>query len=122
MVSMMRTYGVALGLAAGLATVSTATLAQSSPSPYDMKFQLRNPPAGGAPLHADMTTGSAVKTRLAPTTSGIILRWCRPELAFGTWQFGNLATQRKLLDGAWCEVQAGGTIGNIEGKFLDPIR
>lgn len=119
--AMTKTGLFAIAAAALWATMATAS-AQTSPSPYDMKFKLRAPPADGVPVYSDMSTGSKVKTRLAPATSGIILRWCRPELSFGTWQFGNLATQRKVLDGAWCEVQSGGTVGNVEGKVLDPIR
>jgi hypothetical protein len=96
--------------------------AQQQPSPYDTRFQLRGQPAGGAPLYAEMATGSRVLMTIPSNASGIILRWCRPELNFGVWQFGTLATQRQLLDGAWCEISVQGRIGNVEGKVLDPVR
>ena len=45
-----------------LALIGTATTAsaQMSPSPYDMKFTLRDAPAGGVPLYSGMATSSKV--------------------------------------------------------------
>lgn len=107
---------------AALAAATTAAQAQMSPSPYDMKFTLRDAPAGGVPLYSGMATGSKVIATIPGNATGIILRWCRPELPFQAWQFGSLKAQRGILDEAWCEIQTGGKIGNVEGKVLDPIR
>ena len=85
-------------------------------SPYDMTYSVRR----DTPVRSDMSAGSAVKATLPGGTKGIVMRWCRPEFPFGKWQYGGRATQRRLLDERWCEVEAGGVIGNVEGKSLRP--
>lgn len=107
----MIVLSIGLGLSAG------AALAQSA-SPYDMTYALRD----GKPtsLYADMSEKAARKGTIPGDAKGIVLRWCRDEIPFGSWQFGSRKTQLALLDARWCEISYNGAIGNVPGKVLTP--
>ncbi len=100
----------------GVALPVAAAMAQSA-SPYDMTYTARS----DAALRAAPEAGSAAKGEVKRGTTGIVLRWCRPEIPFGTWQFGRRVTWRKLLDERVCEVSAGGQVGFVDGTVLDPV-
>lgn len=102
----------------GLAVILAAPALAQSASPYDMTYKLR---AGAAvPLYADMSDKAAHKGSLPGDAKGIVLRWCRDEIPFGSWQFGSHATQMKLLDTRWCEVSFNGLVGDVPGSVLEP--
>ncbi|WP_237154235.1 hypothetical protein [Oryzibacter oryziterrae] len=97
--------------------VCGSALAQSA-SPYDMTYKVR---AGkDTPLYADMSEKAARKGTLPGGATGIILRWCRDEIPFGSWQFGSKASQLKLLDQRWCEISYKGAVGDVPGSVLSP--
>lgn len=96
---------------------SGAALAQSA-SPYDMTYALRD--GRQTPLYADMSEKAAKKGTLPADAKGIVLRWCRDEIPFGSWQFGSKKTQLALLDARWCEISYKGLVGNVPGKVLTP--
>lgn len=101
----------------GLGLLTGAAQAQSA-SPYDMTYALRD----GKPttLYADMSEKSAKKGSIAGNAEGIVLRWCRDEIPFGSWQFGSRKAQLALLDARWCEISYNGVVGNVPGKVLTP--
>lgn len=107
----MMVLAIGFGLSAG------AAMAQSA-SPYDMTYALRD----GKPttLYADMSETSARKGTLPGDAKGIVLRWCRDEIPFGSWQFGSRKAQLGLLDARWCEISYNGAVGNVPGKVLTP--
>jgi hypothetical protein len=107
---------LSIAVAIGLATLPGA--AAQSPSPYDMTFQLRG--AEPVPLRAAMSGDSKVLGTIPAGTDGIVLRWCRSEIPFGTWQFGSRKQQLALLDERWCEVAVGGVVGNVPGSAIQP--
>jgi hypothetical protein len=92
--------------------------AAQSPSPYDMTYRLRGGEA--VALRADMSDKAAAVGTLPAGATGIVLRWCRSEIPFGTWQFGSAKEQLKLLDQRWCEVSYDGTVGAVPGSVLAP--
>lgn len=96
----------------------TAAAQAPSPSPYDMTYRLRT--SSSTPLYAAMSEKSATKTTLPADAKGIVLRWCRSEIPFGSWQFGSRRAQLQLLDARWCEVSYKGTVGNLPGSVLTP--
>jgi hypothetical protein len=101
------------GLAAGLGVA-----AAQSPGPYDMRYAV----TAETPLAASIEKGAPAKQSIPAGADGIVLRWCRPEIPFATWQFGSPATWRKLLDERRCEVGWNGKIGFVEGAALEPVR
>ncbi len=107
-----------LAAASALLAGSSALAAAQSAGPYDMIYELRGRDA--VPLRADMNEGAAVTGELPADASGIILRWCRSEIPFGSWQFGSDRDRLKLLDARWCEVSHQGTIGNVPGSAIQP--
>jgi len=107
--------GVAALLTAGLAAGAAA--AQSA-GPYDMRYRT----LAETPLAASIERGAPATRSLPAGADGIVLRWCRPEIPFGTWQFGSPATWRKLLDERRCEVGWKNEVGFVEGAALDPVR
>jgi hypothetical protein len=109
------------GLAGGLfvlAVVAGGPAAAQSASPYDLTYSLRG--KVGVPLYADMSDKAARLGELPAGASGIVLRWCRSEIPFGSWQFGSRKDQLKLLDARWCEVSYQGKVGNVPGSALAP--
>lgn len=102
----------------GLSALSVTVAAAQQPSPYDMTFTLRG--KGEAALYADMSEKAARIGTLPAGASGIVLRWCRSEIPFGSWQFGTRKEQLKLLDERWCEVSYNGTVGNVPGSAIAP--
>lgn len=106
-----------LVLSIGFGLVAGAAQAQSA-SPYDMTYALRD----GKPtsLYADMSEKATKKGTIAGDATGIVLRWCRDEIPFGSWQFGSRKAQLALLDARWCEISYNGTVGNVPGKVLMP--
>lgn len=112
---MIGTRIIALSIGFGLSV--GAALAQSA-SPYDMTYTLRE--AQPTPLYADMSEKAAKKGTLPGDAKGIVLRWCRDEIPFGSWQFGSRKSQLALLDARWCEISYKGTVGNVPGKVLTP--
>jgi len=107
-----------LALAACLVAALPAVASAQSASPYDLTYKLR---AGTAtPLYADMAKSAHQKGTLPGDASGIVLRWCRQEIPFGTWQFGSRSQQRALLDARWCEISYKGMVGDVPGSVLDP--
>jgi hypothetical protein len=105
------------GLFLALAAVAVPAAAQS-PSPYDLTYTLRGGDA--VPLRSDMSEKAGVVGQLPAGTKGIVLRWCRSEIPFGTWQFGSKKQQLKLLDERWCEVSHDGHVGNVPGSAIQP--
>lgn len=112
----MRTAVPAALLLAALAASGPA--AAQSPSPYDLTYRLRGGDA--VTLRADMSDKAAAVGTLPAGASGIVLRWCRSEIPFGTWQFGSAKEQLKLLDQRWCEVSYQGKVGSVPGSTLAP--
>ena len=106
-----------MALSIGFGLVAGAAQAQS-PSPYDMTYALRDGKA--SPLYSDMSEKAAKKGSIPGDAKGIVLRWCRDEIPFGSWQFGSRKAQLALLDARWCEVSYSGVVGNVPGKVLTP--
>jgi hypothetical protein len=106
-----------IALSIGFSLSIGVALAQSA-SPYDMTYALRE--ANPTPLYADMSEKAAKKGTLPGDAKGIVLRWCRDEIPFGSWQFGSRKSQLALLDARWCEISYNGTVGNVPGKVLTP--
>jgi len=104
-------------LSASFGLVAGAALAQSA-SPYDNTYTLRD--GKPTPLYADMSEKAAKKGTIPGDAAGIVLRWCRDEIPFGTWQFGSRKAQLALLDARWCEISYNGAVGNVPGKVLTP--
>ena len=105
------------GLAAVLALAGVATAAAQSPGPYDMRYSA----TAETPLAATIEKGAPATGAIPAGSDGIVLRWCRPEIPFATWQFGSPATWRKLLDERRCEVGWNGKVGFVEGSALQPV-
>lgn len=105
-------------VAAALLAAGVGAAAAQSPGPYDMRYQV----AAETPLAATIEDGAPATGALPAGADGIVLRWCRPEIPFATWQFGSPATWRKLLDERRCEVGWKGKIGFVEGSALQPVR
>jgi hypothetical protein len=102
-----------------VALVATAISASAqSPSPYDLTYTLRGD--GPAALRADMSANAARVGEIPDGATGIVLRWCRSEIPFGTWQFGSRKQQLALLDERWCEVSYQGKVGNVPGAAIAP--
>ena len=106
-----------IALSIGFGLFAEAALAQSA-SPYDMTYALRD--ATPTPLYTDMSEKAAKKGTLPADAKGIVLRWCRDEIPFGSWQFGSRKSQLALLDARWCEISYKGVVGNVPGKVLTP--
>jgi hypothetical protein len=106
------------GLAAAVVLAGVGQAAAQSAGPYDMRYAV----AAETPLTADMDKGSRVTGAIPAGSDGIVLRWCRPEIPFATWQFGSPATWRKLLDERRCEVGWNGKVGTVDGSALQPVR
>ncbi|PLX36858.1 MAG: hypothetical protein C0606_13740 [Hyphomicrobiales bacterium] len=112
---MTRLRSIAATALALAVAAPVAAFAQGK-SPYDMTYSVRS----DTPLRSGMSDGAGAKGTIPGGTGGIILRWCRPEIPFGKWQFGSRSVKRKLLDERWCEVEAAGKVGNVPGKALRP--
>lgn len=112
----VRAVAAASLLAFGLALSGGASA--QAPSPYEMRYTTRADTA----LRSSIEAGSGTVASLTKGTDGIILRWCRPEIPFSSWQFGSPATWRKLLDARACEVDANGRVGFVDGTALAPDR
>lgn len=109
----------AIGLATAVLGVTLATAATAeSVSPYEMRYQARSETA----LRASIESGSAKVATVPKGADGIVLRWCRPEIPFATWQFGSPATWRRLLDERACEIGWDGHVGYVDGTTLTPDR
>lgn len=113
------TRGRMILCAAALATLLTsgAAVAQSS-SPYDTIFKARQ----NTPIYSSMSTSGKAIGTIPRGAGGIVLRWCRPEIPFGDWQFGGKRAKRAILDQRWCEIGYKGTVGNVQGRSLNPGR
>lgn len=98
----------------GLAAPSVA----QSPSPYDVRYTARSE----TPLRGAIEAGARPVATVPKGADGIVLRWCRPEIPFATWQFGSPATWRKILDERACEVEWNGSVGFVDGTALAPAR
>ncbi len=105
-------------VAAALVVTGVTAAAAQSPGPYDMRYAV----TAETPLTADIDKGSRATGAIPAGSDGIVLRWCRPEIPFATWQFGSPATWRKLLDERRCEVGWNGKVGYVEGSALQPVR
>lgn len=105
-------------VAAALVVAGVTAAAAQSAGPYDMRYAV----TAETPLSADMDKGSRTIGAIPAGSDGIVLRWCRPEIPFATWQFGSPATWRKLLDERRCEVGWNGKVGTVEGSALQPVR
>ncbi|MEW5423144.1 hypothetical protein [Amorphus sp. 3PC139-8] len=113
---MMRIAAAFLATAALGLTLSAASA--ESVSPYEMRYQTRS----GTALRASIESGSGTVAKLPKGADGIVLRWCRPEIPFSTWQFGSPATWRTLLDERACEIGWNGRVGYVDGTTLTPDR
>lgn len=102
--------------------MAAAAAAQAiQPSPYDTTYAVAVPDNQGVPLRADMALGASVIATLPSDATGIVLRWCRPEIPFGQWQLGTDADRRAILDAdRWCEVSWRGTVGALLSAALRP--
>lgn len=103
---------------AALITASVQAVSAAGPGPYDVTYGIRG--GGETPLLADMKDGAAKVGSIPAGASGIVLRWCRSEIPFGSWQFGSRKDQLKLLDSRWCEVSYNGKVGDVPGRVLQP--
>lgn len=103
-------------LAALIAAAAASAAVAQAPGPYDVRYSTRVEAA----LSADVEAGSKVVGTVPAGTSGLVLRWCRPEIPFGTWQYGSAATWRKLLDERRCEIGWKGRVGFVDGTTLVP--
>ena len=99
-------------------TLTSGPVNAQAPSPYDTTYRVDR----DTPVYSNMATSSAVLATIPRGTSGIVLRWCRPEIPFADWQFGGRRTQRAILNERWCEISAGGRVGNVEGRALSVSR
>lgn len=106
-----------LALSLGISLSTGMAMAQSA-SPYDMTYAVRD--AKPTPIYSDMSEKAAKKGTLPGEAKGIVLRWCRDEIPFGSWQFGSRKSQLALLDARWCEISYNGVVGNVPGKVLTP--
>ncbi len=95
---------------------SAVTAGAQSPGPYDTTYRVKSETA----LRASMSDSGQVIATIPAGTGGIVMRWCRPEIPFGRWQFGGSRVKRELLKARWCEVEARGKIGNVKGADLSP--
>lgn len=103
---------------AGLVAAAAVPAAAQSPGPYDVRYATR----AEAALSADIEKGAKTVATVPAGTGGIVLRWCRPEIPFGTWQYGSAATWRKLLDERRCEISWKGRVGYVDGTTLVPAK
>ena len=109
----LKTIALSIGL-----VLAAGDVQAQSPSPYDMTYMLRDGEATS--LYADMSEKAAKKGTIPGDAKGIVLRWCRDEIPFGSWQFGSRKAQLALLDARWCEISYNGVVGNVPGKVLTP--
>jgi hypothetical protein len=116
--SLRGTLSLRGALTAALVLAGVGGAAAQSPGPYDMRYAV----TAETPLTADMDKGSRATGTLPAGADGIVLRWCRPEIPFATWQFGSPATWRKLLDERRCEIGWNGKVGTVDGSALQPVR
>jgi len=107
-----------LGLAAAAGCLLAGAAAAQQAGPYDMRYQTR----AETTLTAAIDKGSKTVVAVPAGEGGIVLRWCRPEIPFGTWQYGSAATWRRLLDERRCEVGWKGHVGFVDGTALAPAK
>lgn len=91
--------------------------AQGAQSPYDTIYRVTKDTS----LRTAIETGSATKKAVAKGTEGVVMRWCRNEFNFRDWAYGSLTKRRAMLKARACEVEIGGVVGFIDGKYLDPM-
>ena len=103
--------------AAILFVVSDVAVAKGAQSPYDTIYEV----VANTSLRSAPEAGSKVKVPLDKGTKGVVMRWCRDEFNFRDWAYGSLSKRRKMLQTRVCEVQVNGTIGFVDGKYLDPM-
>ena len=118
MTGAMRPAFLAAACMIGILPVMAGPAAAQSPSPYDMTYSAR----ADTVLRSAIEAGAGPVATLPKGADGIVLRWCRPEMPFGTWQFGSPATWRKLLDERACEIGWNGKVGFVDGTALAPER
>jgi len=114
----MRPASLAAACLIGALPVMAGPAMAQSASPYDMTYSART----DAPLRAEIEAGAATIATVPRGADGIVLRWCRPEIPFGKWQFGSPAVWRALLDERACEIGWNGKVGFVDGKALAPGR
>lgn len=114
----MRPAAMAAACLIGALPVVAGAASAQSPSPYDMTYSAR----ADAVMRSAIETNAGTIATLPKGANGIVLRWCRPEMPFGKWQFGSPATWRALLDERACEVDWNGKVGFVDGKALAPER
>ena len=114
----MRRVSLIAGCVLALAPVLAGAALAESASPYEMSYEART----DTMLRASIEAGSGQVAPLPKGAGGIILRWCRPEIPFGKWQFGSPAVWRALLDERACEVGWNGKVGFVDGTALTPER
>lgn len=108
---------VAACVIGALPVIAGQALAQA-PSPYDMTYSARTE----AKLRSAIEANAGTVATIPKGADGIVLRWCRPEMPFGKWQFGSPAVWRALLDERACEIGWNGKVGFVDGKALAPER
>ncbi|MCC2111124.1 MAG: hypothetical protein KDJ16_03730 [Hyphomicrobiales bacterium] len=101
------------------ATAATAAAAQSA-SPYDTTYKAAG--QGGKPvvMRAGPEQTSPAIGEIESGTTGIVMRWCRPEFNFGKWAFSSRDGHRLQLKDKACEVEVGGKVGFVDGADLSP--
>lgn len=109
-----------ISLAAALSILAATPVLAQSAGPYDLQYQIYSPPADGAPLHKGMAAKAPVIAKVPAGAGNITLRWCRPDLPFEAFRFGDDAYKRDILKDSWCEIGWDGKVGDIEGKYLTP--
>ncbi|WP_316861686.1 hypothetical protein [uncultured Cohaesibacter sp.] len=105
-------------LIAGILALSPGSgAAQGAKSPYDTVYKV----IADSYLRKDIAEASGKKAQLEKGTTGVVMRWCRPEFSFRDWAYGTLSKRRKMLQVRACEVKANGVVGFVDAKILDPM-
>lgn len=102
---------------AGVAAVVAVGVAPAGAfSPYDTTFRALADTA----LHVEMDPDSQQLGSIRRGAGGIRLSWCDPAIPSQAWQQATAEERRAMLAGRWCEVEANGIVGNVEGGVLAP--
>lgn len=87
-----------------------------SPAPHQMPFRALS----DTELRVEMDSRSQAIGALRRGTDGIRVLWCEPAIPAQAWREATPDQQRALLDTRWCEVEADGMVGNVDGRALSP--
>ncbi|AXS40903.1 hypothetical protein [Breoghania sp. L-A4] len=97
--------------------VGSAAPAQAfSPAPHEMPFHTLS----DIELRLEMDPDSQAIGTVRRGTGDIRVLWCEPAIPSQAWQDATPDQQRALLDTRWCEIEADGLVGNVDGRMLSP--